>query len=69
MTLPHAILPGSRSESRAKQQSVANVIEIIPLGGIGEFGMNCTVLWFGHELPGARSAARYQQPHSTSRPR
>jgi len=29
---------------------VANVIEIIPLGGIGEFGMNCTLLRFEDEM-------------------
>jgi len=29
---------------------VANVLEIIPLGGIGEFGMNCTLLRFGDEM-------------------
>ena len=27
-----------------------NVLEIIPLGGIGEFGMNCTLLRFGDEM-------------------
>ncbi len=27
-----------------------NVVEIIPLGGIGEFGMNCTLLRFGDEM-------------------
>jgi ribonuclease J len=26
---------------------VSNVLEIIPLGGIGEFGMNCTLMRFG----------------------
>src|ERR1051325_2757852 len=36
---------------RVEQQSiVANVLEIIPLGGIGEFGMNCTLLRFGDEM-------------------
>jgi ribonuclease J len=29
---------------------VANVLEIIPLGGIGEFGMNCTLLRYGDEV-------------------
>jgi ribonuclease J len=29
---------------------VSNVLEIIPLGGIGEFGMNCTLLHFGDEM-------------------
>jgi ribonuclease J len=29
---------------------VSSVLEIIPLGGIGEFGMNCTLLRFGDEL-------------------
>jgi ribonuclease J len=29
---------------------VANVLEIIPLGGIGEFGMNCTLMRFGDEM-------------------
>jgi len=29
---------------------VANVLEIIPLGGIGEFGMNCTLLRYGDEM-------------------
>ena len=29
---------------------MANVLEIIPLGGIGEFGMNCTLLRFGDEM-------------------
>jgi len=29
---------------------VSNVIEIIPLGGIGEFGMNCTLLRYGNEM-------------------
>jgi ribonuclease J len=29
---------------------VSNVLEIIPLGGIGEFGMNCTLLRFGDEM-------------------
>ena len=36
---------------RVEQESqVANVLEIIPLGGIGEFGMNCTLLRFGDEM-------------------
>ena len=26
---------------------MSNVLEIIPLGGIGEFGMNCTLLRYG----------------------
>jgi ribonuclease J len=29
---------------------VSSVLEIIPLGGIGEFGMNCTLLRFGDEM-------------------
>jgi ribonuclease J len=29
---------------------VSNVLEIIPLGGIGEFGMNCTLLRFADEM-------------------
>jgi ribonuclease J len=29
---------------------VSNVLEIIPLGGIGEFGMNCTLLRCGDEM-------------------
>ncbi|HWP53078.1 MAG TPA: ribonuclease J [Pyrinomonadaceae bacterium] len=29
---------------------MANVLEIIPLGGIGEFGMNCTLMRFGDEM-------------------
>ncbi|HYV25604.1 MAG TPA: ribonuclease J [Pyrinomonadaceae bacterium] len=29
---------------------MASVLEIIPLGGIGEFGMNCTLLRFGDEM-------------------
>jgi ribonuclease J len=29
---------------------VANVLEIIPLGGIGEFGMNCTLMRYGNEM-------------------
>lgn len=29
---------------------MSNVIEIIPLGGIGEFGMNCTLLRCGDEM-------------------
>lgn len=29
---------------------MSNVIEIIPLGGIGEFGMNCTLMRFGDEM-------------------
>ena len=29
---------------------MANLLEIIPLGGIGEFGMNCTLLRFGDEM-------------------
>src|SRR5438445_13322397 len=41
-------IPPSRESS--KQSIVANVLEIIPLGGIGEFGMNCTLLRFGDEM-------------------
>jgi ribonuclease J len=29
---------------------LSNVLEIIPLGGIGEFGMNCTLLRYGDEM-------------------
>jgi ribonuclease J len=29
---------------------VSSVLEIIPLGGIGEFGMNCTLLRYGDEM-------------------
>jgi ribonuclease J len=29
---------------------VSNVLEIIPLGGIGEFGMNCTLMRYGDEM-------------------
>lgn len=29
---------------------MANVLEIIPLGGIGEFGMNCTLMRYGNEM-------------------
>jgi ribonuclease J len=29
---------------------VSNVLEIIPLGGIGEFGMNCTLMRIGDEM-------------------
>jgi ribonuclease J len=29
---------------------LSNVLEIIPLGGIGEFGMNCTLVRFGGEM-------------------
>ncbi len=29
---------------------MSDVLEIIPLGGIGEFGMNCTLLRFGDEM-------------------
>ena len=29
---------------------MSSVLEIIPLGGIGEFGMNCTLLRYGDEL-------------------
>jgi ribonuclease J len=29
---------------------VSNVLEIIPLGGIGEFGMNCTLFRYGDEM-------------------
>ena len=29
---------------------MANVLEIIPLGGIGEFGMNCTLLRYADEM-------------------
>jgi len=39
--------PVQRVESKP---IVANVLEIIPLGGIGEFGMNCTLMRFGDEM-------------------
>src|SRR5213595_1635809 len=29
---------------------MGSTLEIIPLGGIGEFGMNCTLLRFGDEM-------------------
>jgi ribonuclease J len=29
---------------------VSNVLEIIPLGGIGEFGMNCMAVRYGDEM-------------------
>ena len=29
---------------------MASVLEIIPLGGIGEFGMNCMALRYGDEM-------------------
>ena len=29
---------------------MSNLLEIIPLGGIGEFGMNCTLLRYGDEM-------------------
>ena len=29
---------------------MSNVLEIIPLGGIGEFGMNCTLMRYGDEM-------------------
>src|SRR5437588_10661917 len=38
------------SRESSKQSPVANVLEIIPLGGIGEFGMNCTLMRFGDEM-------------------
>src|SRR5437016_2311334 len=38
------------SRESSKQSIVSNVLEIIPLGGIGEFGMNCTLLRFGDEM-------------------
>src|SRR5438067_5116235 len=38
------------SRESSKQSIVANVLEIIPLGGIGEFGMNCSLLRFGDEM-------------------
>src|SRR2546430_16900267 len=40
----------SPSRESSKQQSVSSVLEIIPLGGIGEFGMNCTLLRVGDEM-------------------
>src|SRR2546421_7226609 len=36
-------------ESRVKNK-VSNVLEIIPLGGIGEFGMNCMAVRYGDEM-------------------
>src|SRR5438445_3357393 len=41
-------IPPSRESS--KQSIVSNVLEIIPLGGIGEFGMNCTLMRCGDEM-------------------
>src|SRR5438128_1528616 len=41
-------VPVQRESS--KQSIVANVLEIIPLGGIGEFGMNCTLMRYGDEM-------------------
>src|SRR5438105_14340111 len=38
------------SRESSKQSIVANVLEIIPLGGIGEFGMNCTLMRYGDEM-------------------
>ena len=29
---------------------MSNVLEIIPLGGIGEFGMNCMAVRYGDEM-------------------
>ena len=29
---------------------MASVLEIIPLGGIGEFGMNCMAVRYGDEM-------------------
>src|SRR5689334_19810826 len=40
--------PSKRVEST--DQQVSNLLEIIPLGGIGEFGMNSTLLPFGEEM-------------------
>src|SRR5438093_9800176 len=34
----------------SEQSIVSNILEIIPLGGIGEFGMNCTLLRSGDEM-------------------
>ena len=36
-------------ESREKHK-VGNVLEIIPLGGVGEFGMNCMAVRYGDEM-------------------
>jgi len=49
--VPHrrAILPHPLQRVESKS-IVANVLEIIPLGGIGEFGMNCTLMRFGDEM-------------------
>jgi ribonuclease J len=44
-----AILPSPVQRVESKP-IVANVLEIIPLGGIGEFGMNCTLMRFGDEM-------------------
>lgn len=50
MKLTSCYTHSSPSRESSKQQSVASVLEIIPLGGIGEFGMNCTLLRFGDEM-------------------
>jgi ribonuclease J len=44
----YSLHPSKRVEST--EQQVSNLLEIIPLGGIGEFGMNCTLLRYGDEM-------------------
>ena len=44
----YSLHPSKRVEST--EQQVSNLLEIIPFGGIGEFGMNCTLLRYGDEM-------------------
>src|SRR5438045_7886926 len=45
------MLYSPRPVQRVEQTSqVANVLEIIPLGGIGEVRMNCTLMRYGDEM-------------------